>query len=318
MSGPRLLLCALFILTQFFAGLSIRPARGAPAQAVSVVTRDGVQLKLTYFPAVQRKGTAEAKSVTPVVMLHDYKETRAVFNSIVERLQTPGEGNETRPPFAAVTVDLRGHGDSTKQIFPNGSQVDLDAAKLNRQGLVAMATLDMEAVRSFLVGKNDAGELNINKLCIVGAGMGASVAANWALQDWSAPPLAIGKQGQDVKALVLVSPRWSYSGLSFQQPMQFRPLKESVAWLLIYGAEDSKVKADVARINKPLKRFHPETSEAGEKENDLLIVELPSKLQGSTLLRQVGAPVEQQIIDFIIAQVATKDYPWTSRRSRLP
>ena len=103
-----------------------------------------------------------------------------------------------------------------------------------------MAAFDMEAVRGFLVGKNDAGELNLNKLCLVGSGMGANVAANWALQDWTAPPLAIGKQGQDVKALVLISPRWSYSGLSFQGPMQFRPLKENVAWQLIYGVEDTK------------------------------------------------------------------------------
>ena len=77
-----------------------------------------------------------------------------------------------------------------------------------------MAALDMEAVRKFLVDKNDAGELNLNKLCLVGSGMGASVAANWAVQDWSAPPLAVGKQGQDVKALVL-----DFAALVVQRPV---------------------------------------------------------------------------------------------------
>ena len=108
-----------------------------------------------------------------------------------------------------------------------------------------MAALDMEAVRKFLVDKNDAGELNLNKLCLVGSGMGASVAANWAVQDWSAPPLAVGKQGQDVKALVLISPRWSFNGLSMQVPMKFAPLKMNAAWMLVCGSQDPKVKADL-------------------------------------------------------------------------
>ena len=43
-----------------------------------------------------------------------------------------------------------------------------------------MSLMDMEAVRSFLVGKNDKEELNLNRLCIVGLGMGATVAVNWA------------------------------------------------------------------------------------------------------------------------------------------
>ena len=109
---------------------------------------------------------------------------------------------------AAVT------GKARKQLGPGGAQADLDAAKISKEDYIAMAAFDMEAVRRFLVDKNDAGELNLNKLSLVGSGMGATVAANWAVQDWSAPPLAVGKQGQDVKALVLVSPQWKYRGIS--------------------------------------------------------------------------------------------------------
>src|SRR5262249_33658905 len=161
-----------------------------------------------------RKGTPEAKQTTPVVLLHDYKSSRSVFAQLAEKLQSPGNKEPGRPSIAVVTVDLRAHGESLKQVFADGSPVDLDPAKLNKDSLIAMATADMDAVRSFLVDKNDAGELNLNKLCLVGSGMGASVAANWALTDWSYPPLAVGKQGQDVKAVVLISPRWSYNGLS--------------------------------------------------------------------------------------------------------
>jgi pimeloyl-ACP methyl ester carboxylesterase len=170
-----------------------------------------------------------------------------------------------------------------------------------------------------LVIKNDEGALNLNKLCIVGSGMGASVGANWAWRDWAAPPLAIGKQGQDVKALVLISPRWSYQGLSLQAPMKFRPLKQLAAWMLLYGAEDSKVAADVRRIEKQLNPFHPQADDTGAaRASGLVILGLPTKLQGDKLLSQHAAEVEDQIVEFLYQNVATKDQPWISRRNRLP
>lgn len=315
-----ILICGALILASRFADPAAAQSGNAPPpEPESLVTKDGVQLRVTYFPATLRRGAPGAKQVTPVVLLHDRKETRGAFTALAQRLQSPAEGELDRPTFAAVTVDLRAHGDSTKQIFPDGSQVDLDAARLDKAGLLAMARFDMEAVRNFLVGKNDAGELNLNKLCLVGAGMGASVATNWTLQDWTAPPLAIGKQGQDVKAVVLISPRWSYNGLSLQEPMRFRPLKRNLAWLIMYGSQDAKVKADVQRINRQLERFHRATTGAGaQTPGDLLVLDWPSKLQGSTLLRQVGAPMEDQIINFLVVHVATTVQPWTSRRGPLP
>jgi pimeloyl-ACP methyl ester carboxylesterase len=295
---------------------SSRPA--PPSEVISLQTRDGVQLKATYYPSSLR-GTPRGKQVTPVVMLHDYKNTRAIFASLAQQLQSPVEGHADRPSFAVITVDLRAHGDSTKQITPDGFTFELDAAKLDRAGLLAMAMLDMEAVRSFLVAKNDAGELNLNKLCLVGAGMGANVAANWAAQDWAAPALAIGKQGQDVKGLVLVSPRWSYKGLSMQGPMRFRPLMQNAAWLLIYGEEDPKVKTDVRRITNQLERFHPEPADADAgPPRRLSLVAWPSKLQGDTLLNRVGQPLEDPLTNFLVEHVAQTEYPWLSRLNRLP
>jgi hypothetical protein len=174
----------------------------------------------------------------------------------------------------------------------------------------------MEALRSFLVEKNDEGELNLNKLCIVGAGMGANVGVNWALHDWTSPPLAIGKQGQDVKALVLISPKWSYNGLSFQAPMKFGPLKKNLVWLLLFGAQDAKVKSDVERIQKQLERVHPQ--EPGQRSSKLQVVGWPSKLQGGTLLSQIGEPIDQKIVDFLTEHVAKVQQPWTNRLDRVP
>jgi pimeloyl-ACP methyl ester carboxylesterase len=324
MSLSRQLAFVLLILTTAFL-LGVGTALPVlAAENVTIVTRDGVQLTLTYFPGTEVPGSAQAKQTTPVLLLHDYKETRAIFNPLAERLQS-GEaagrqGGKVGASFAVITVDLRGHGESATQTLRDGSQVTIDVARLSKPMLQAMALYDMEAVRSFIVEKNDAGELNINKLCLVGTGMGASVAANWALEDWRTPPLAIGKQGQDVKALVLISPRWSFNGLSFQAPLRFEPLRENAAWLLMYGSQDAKsVKADVERIRKQLERSHPKaTDSAGQANSRLKVINFPSKLQGGTLVSRLGSQVDPKIVEFLSQHVAKKQYPWSSRLARLP
>lgn len=182
-----------------------------------------------------------------------------------------------------------------------------------------MASYDLDAVRNFLVEKNDEGDLNLNKLCLVGSGMGGNVAANWAFTDWSYPSLAVGKQGQDVKAIVLISPRWSYNGLLMQGPMQFRALKENVAWMLVYGAKDKQFQADAVRIKKQLERFHPATDETGAKRTSgLTVLSLPMRLQGDSLLTQAGGSTEDQIVEFLTKNVAKSQAEWIARRNRLP
>jgi pimeloyl-ACP methyl ester carboxylesterase len=294
---------------------------GPPPELANLVTKDGIQLKATYFPGSARSGSPQAKQTTPVILLHDFKSSRAAFAPLIATLQSGGgEAGGNGPSFAVMAVDLRAHGESVTQQLPDGSQAALDASKLSKEGLAAMVALDMEAVRSFLVDKNDAGELNLNKLCLVGSGMGASVATNWAARDWAAPPLAIGKQGQDVKALVLISPRWSYNGLSMQDAMRFAPLKQNVAWLMICGAQDPKVKTDLDRIQKLLARFHPETDKKSgqQKPSGLEVNMLPSSLQGDILLGQSGQVINTEILKFLTENVAAREQPWINRRNRIP
>jgi pimeloyl-ACP methyl ester carboxylesterase len=218
-----------------------------------------------------------------------------------------------------VTVDLRGHGASTKQATPDGTSRDIDAAKLGKDDVIAMSLMDMEAVRSFLVGKNDKEELNLNRLCIVGLGMGATVAVNWAATDWSAPPLTVGKQGQDVRALVLVSPRWKDHGVTVQDALKFTPFKQSVAWLLICGSQDATSTADAQRIYKQLDKYHPQPANAKTANaRDLLAIPEPSALQGGKLFSsELGPKLEDQIIDFLSVHVTQQELPWIKRRNAI-
>jgi len=121
------------------------------------------------FSRQRSQGSPQAKQTTPVVFLHDHKGSRAVFASLVQKLQANSKGEGERPSFAAVTVDLRAHGESTKLRI--NTQVELNAAKLNKEDFIAMASNDLDAVRGFLLRKNDEGELNLEKLCLVGSGM---------------------------------------------------------------------------------------------------------------------------------------------------
>lgn len=324
--GQKLVRLALVagLFSSVVPRLTAQSRSGPPPEPVNLVTKDGVQLKATYYPGAAAKGSPKAKQTTPVILLHDHKGTQAAFNSLVAALQPSVEGGGQEGPFyAVIAVDLRAHGGSTKQILPDGTMADLDAARLSKDGLLAMAQLDMEAIRSFLVDKNDAGELNLNKLCLVGSGMGAGVAANWALQDWTAPPLATGKQGQDVKAIVLISPRWSFNGLSMQDPMKFSPLKKNVAWLILGGSLDAKAKPDFDRIQKQLERLHPVNEKTaanpGPPVRDGFTVNLlPTSLQGDALIKNSGAAIDGQVVKFLMLNVAKSQLPWTNRRNKIP
>src|SRR3954468_6978257 len=132
---------------------SARAQEAGAAESVSLTTRDGVQLKISYFPGTARKGSPQAKQTTPVIFVHDYKGSRAVFASLVQKFQAneEGKGEGERPLFAAVTVDMRAHGESNKVA---NSQVELTAAKLTKDDFIAMAINDLDAVRGFLVLKN--------------------------------------------------------------------------------------------------------------------------------------------------------------------
>ena len=295
-----------------------RPGRLAPPEEHSLTTKDGVQLRITYYPS------NAGQQAVPVVLLHDYLETRAGREPLAAMLQNPpAERADLLPrggpvqPRAAVTVDLRGHGES-KMAFDYGDvPYELDANHFRREDFQDMVLFDLETVRSFLVAENDAGRLNLNKLCLVGSGMGANLALTWAARDWAVPPLAARKQGQDVKALVLLSPRRNFRGLSSVEPLKFPPVQQRLSIYLAYGAADLRVGRECANMTKLLERYHPDPPRDQIAERKDFFVFAPEvTLQGSKLLTSEEFGLAPKIAAFIELRLGRRDYPHSVRLHR--
>jgi hypothetical protein len=89
--------------------------------------------------------------------------------------------------------------------------------------------------------------------------------------------------------------------------------------MIVYGDKDSKFQADAMRIRKQLEKFHPETDATGAKRTSgLTVLNINTKLEGDSLLTQVGGSAEDQIVKFLIENVASTQQEWIARRNRLP
>jgi len=277
-------------------------------RSVELETDDGVLLVGTYYPA------DEAGRDTPVVvMLADEDESPAVFDRLAFRLQMPGVDDE-RTPMAVLTIAVRGQGDSTRVRLRDGTIVDRRGAEPTPADAAAMVKRDMEAVRRYLVEKNDDGELNLNRLGYLGVGQGALVAVNAAAVDWSMPELNRGKQGRDVKALVLVSPPWKRPGLQMLPALRQPGVQTNVSILLTYGGEDADAADSAKRIVRQLEKAR--SRPAADDTPSAALVDLPgrSRLQGSDWLKLLATRGEDVIADFFQTHLADPELPWVRRR----
>lgn len=284
-----------------------RSARPAPPEEVFLTTKDNVRLAATYYRS------NAGRDAVPIVMLHDYKERRTNFDGLARALQAPTDPRVQS--HAVLTVDLRGHGGSTLAVNLNGQAVEIDPSRLQPSDYEDMVRFDMEAVRQFLVARNDAQELNLNKLCLVGGGMGANVAMIWSAVDWATPPLAQRKQGQDVKALVLASPNWRQKGLLLVNALKDPNVQSELSIMLVYGSQDPKAKKSAETVYKNLERFHPEPPIERIRElKDLFDFPLPTTLQGTKLLVDPQFKMLVNLDNFIQTRLVDQPYEWVQRK----
>ena len=144
--------------------------------------------------------------------------------------------------------------------------------------------------------------------------MGSVIAVNWAMLDWSWPPLTIGKQGQDVKALVLISPMWSFRGMNSTTAMNSDAIRRDLSFLIVVGKGSSKHLAEANRFHKSLERSHPMPAPEDRKtKQDLFLKPLSTKLQGAKLLGE-NLDLEQLIGLFIERRLSEQTFAWSERR----
>ena len=175
--------------------------------------------------------------------------------------------------------------------------------------------------------------------------MGASVALHWTRLNWSRAPEGNKKQGQDVKALILISPEWSIPGLTlagalagrapwitisdpqlkavFRDPdaIDFRgpvevDFRREVAVLIAAGRGRAKSVNDAKRLHRMLKNFHrAPPPDATAAERDLFYGTLDTSLQGTKILGIKELAFEKAIQKYIDIHVAKRPFRWAKRKN---
>ncbi|WP_417734280.1 alpha/beta hydrolase [Rosistilla oblonga] len=200
-----------------------------------ITTKDGVQLQIGYFPS------DKGKKAPTVLLVHEWSGQTSPYVPLAFKLQAEG--------CAVALLDIRGHGRS-RVMGPNGKPIEVDRA--TKRDLEAVVALDMEAAKKFLRSENDAEKLNLNALAVIGIEEGSLLALNWAMMDWNWPSIGTKKQGQDVKALVLVSPIKSVNGVSGDMATR-HPAISRLPVMIVSGSSISE-NSEANRLSKLFER----------------------------------------------------------------
>lgn len=279
-----------------------------PPEEVLIETKDGVELHFTFYPSTAGRNAA------PVILLHDFGGSRADWRDFPALLQRELD-------LAVAVLDLRGHGDSTTQRIDEGNERTLSTSRLRSDDVNRMVTEDVEALKRWLIQRNNAGELNIERLGLVGAGFGGVVAAEWAQQDWAFDNLPSVKQGRDVKAVTLISPELTSHGLhsvALAEP----PIRGEVGLQIVAGATNGKAARDARQVYNVVKRHYHDPPDSAPPEEVLAKKKLyldagyNTSLQGTKMLgEKLG--LEERIARFLQLQLIERDYAWHERRGPL-
>ena len=270
-----------------------------PPETISVTTKDKVVLKCTYYPG------EKSKTTVPFILLHDWNGNRKDMLAMAEYLQQNHK-------FAVIVPDLRGHGGSTTVV---GADKPLDASRF-KKGEAALVVNDIERCKKFLMEKNNKGELNIEMLTIVAVGKLGVAAVQWALADWQWQPIGGLKQGQDVKAVMLISPERKMKGSSITPNLKTNLFTGKgttpLAVYLTWSAKDDVAAREGNAIAKALERPR------AKLDDPLLLVRQPynTNLDGTGLVRDPKHKIVfQDVAKFVNDNLTAnkEQMPWQNR-----
>ena len=276
-------------------------------------TRDGWRIHCEYYPPKEK--IRSGKETVPIILVHRWGGQGTDWNFLAVGLQTLGH--------ASMVVDLRGHGRSTTKKVLTDSTGKTETIKVDdlKPDEFSRMWMDLEVAKSDLMKKNNAGEVNIEMLTVIAAEEGCLVALDWAVRDWSWPITPAYKQGQDVKALVLLSPVESQRRMSATRYLGSPAVASELSLLFAVGEEDSKFASSVKRmhdrIEKPrLPRLPKDDPKELERLRDIFLIQAPTSLQGSALTDR-ALPVNRAIVNFLNRRLLDRgdELRWAERRS---
>ncbi len=308
----------LSLLLTAAASPLVRGAEGT-IETAALETSDGVSLSLSFYPPA-------GDSVATVLLVHDVGGSHASVRELATGLQRAG--------CAVAVPDLRGSGGST------GGGQRSGGSSLKRNDLLMIAGTgggsvrsqarirgDLETVRNWLKAKEQEGEIALERFCVIGSGLGGTLAALWAAADWGWQPITRGPQGQDVDGLILISPVWADKGISINKALGARalvnrrpvkPLLEHLPVMIIAGEDDSQAE----RLFKTFQQARPTSwyqqladgtkSQAdSERRGDtgpIVFVQIKSILRADKLATlPTGDRTPDQICNWFISNVLGKE-----------
>jgi alpha-beta hydrolase superfamily lysophospholipase len=237
-----------------------------------------------------------------VILLHEWQGQASPYAGLVKTLWDAG--------CAVVVPEFRGHGGSKEQTT-GGKKLELDVGRMGKADVMSMITGDLEAVKKFLVEENNAQRLNLNALTLIGIREGAILASHWAVRDLNFPSVGALKQGQDVKAMVLISPERIIKGVALDEAINDRIFVQ-LPFQIIVG-KTSRQASETERFHKRLEGLKKRMARGDVK--DLQYVELPTSLDGPSLINDVPGVIEKvkTFIDTTMIANAGR-IPWVSRQ----
>lgn len=227
----------------FLAASSL--ANAELARNIRLTTADDLAIYGTYYPVARNGAPA-------VVLVHRLGKDRAEWASFASQLQQNG--------IAALTIDLRGHGESTRKITATGA-TRLDYQQFTERDFKDML-LDVNAAFDWLQEQSG---INKRRLAVIGSSMGANIALRYAAFN------------EELAALGLLSPGLTYRGVRTDDVIQ----KLGPASLRIFV---SRHDAFAFESGKRLEQIRQETGRSsGEKE----LIVCTGNLHGTEMLTGV-------------------------------
>lgn len=304
LTSVRPVIALMAILTMASASSAFGQDKDGNEEGVPgfVTTRDGWEIHYTYWESPM------GKEAPVVILLHGKGQKRLVWKAL------PLAKELAKEQYAVIAVDLRKHGDSKA---PENARPAAKSSKLTKIDYEAMVLGDLEALKTFIFKEHQAQRLNMRKLGVVATDMSTVIALNWVAHDWAKKPyddapVAAAKtpKGQDVQAVVLVSPLESLSGVGTLQPTRFLRTT-GISSLILYSKKNS---SETRTASKLFKALGGDLQDAENKR--IFEYGFDLKLSGTDLLYR-HPQLQPAIQRFLKDHVRSHEAPWKDRRSRL-